>query len=47
MEQPDHDLRSHVPNAIEGTGQKSVSFLVVVGIHIGLAFALIAGLKAA
>jgi len=46
MEQPTHDLRSHVPNAIEGTGTKSVSLLVVGAIHVGLAFALIAGLKA-
>ncbi|MGH9592729.1 MAG: energy transducer TonB [Bryobacteraceae bacterium] len=46
MEQPTHDLRAHVPNAIEGTGTRSVSLLVVGVIHVGLAFALIAGLKA-
>ena len=45
MEQPTHDLRAHVPSAVEGTGTRSVSLLVVIGIHIGLAFALIAGLK--
>src|SRR6185437_7517183 len=46
MEQPTHDLRAHVPNAIEGTGTRSVSLLVGGVIHGGLAFALIAGLKA-
>jgi periplasmic protein TonB len=45
MEQPTHDLRSHVPTAIETSGQKSVSLIVVGAIHVGLAFALIAGLK--
>ncbi|MEJ0028495.1 MAG: energy transducer TonB [Rhizomicrobium sp.] len=46
MEQPTHDLRAHIPSTVEGTSTRSVSLLVVVGIHIGLAFALIAGLKA-
>ncbi|MEI9991759.1 MAG: TonB family protein [Rhizomicrobium sp.] len=46
MEQPTHDLRAHIPDAVEGTSTRSVSLLVVIGIHIGLAFALIAGLKA-
>ena len=46
MEQPTHDLRSHVPTAIQETSTRSVSLLVVVLIHIGLVFALIAGLKA-
>jgi protein TonB len=45
MEQPTHDLRTHIPTAIEGTGTRSVSLLVVGLIHVGLAFALIAGLK--
>ncbi len=45
MEQPSHDLRAHVPTAIEGTGTRSVSLIVVGAIHVGLAFALIAGLK--
>ncbi len=45
MEQPAHDLRAHVPTAIETTGQRSVSLVVVGAIHVGLAFALIAGLK--
>ncbi|HJW41952.1 MAG TPA: energy transducer TonB [Rhizomicrobium sp.] len=45
MEQPTHDLRSHIPTAIEGTGTRSVSLVVVGLIHVGLAFALIAGLK--
>src|SRR3569833_4671127 len=45
MEQPQHDLRAHATTVMETSGQRGVSFLVVVGIHIGLAFALIAGRK--
>jgi len=45
MEQPTHDLRSHVPTAAEGASTRSASLLVVGLIHLGLGFALIAGLK--
>ena len=45
MEQPEHDLRAHAPTVMETSGQRGVSLLVVVGIHIGLGFALIAGLQ--
>ncbi len=45
MEQPEHDLRSHAPTTAEASGTRGVSLLVVGAIHVGLAFALIAGLK--
>jgi protein TonB len=45
MEQPEHDLRSHAPTTAEVSSTRGVSLLVVAGIHVGLAFALIAGLK--
>ncbi|HEY0106864.1 MAG TPA: energy transducer TonB [Rhizomicrobium sp.] len=45
MEQPEHDLRAHIPTAVESTSTRSVSLIVVGAIHVGLAFALIAGLK--
>jgi periplasmic protein TonB len=45
MEQPQHDLRSHVSTGIENAGSRGISFAVVAAIHVGLAFALIAGLK--
>ena len=46
MEQPTHDLRAHVSGAVEVTSTRSISLIVVIVIHIGLVFALIAGLKA-
>ena len=45
MEQPKHDLRSHVSTGIENAGSRGVSLAVVAAIHVGLGFALIAGLK--
>jgi periplasmic protein TonB len=45
MEQPKHDLRSHAPTGAENVGSRGVSLAVVAAIHVGLGFALIAGLK--
>ena len=44
MEQPLHDLRAHAPAAAANTGRRAI-ILVIVGIlHVGLIWALIAGL---
>src|ERR1700753_1902593 len=45
MEQPEHDLRAHAPTTMETSGTRGVSLLCVGAIHVGLSFALIAGLK--
>jgi protein TonB len=47
MEQPDHDLRSHVTISVAANTSRRTIALIVVGIlHFGLIFAIIAGLKA-
>lgn len=44
MEQPTHDLRSFQSNTVQNTGRRTVSFVVVGLMHVGLIWALVAGL---
>ncbi len=44
MEQPQHDLRSHVPTAVENTGRRTAILIGVGVLHIGLIWALVVGL---
>jgi protein TonB len=44
MEQPTHDLRSHVPTAVENTGRRTLILIGVGILHVGLIWALIVGL---
>jgi periplasmic protein TonB len=46
MEQPLHDLRSHVPAEAPNTGRRTLILLGVGVLHVGLIWALIAGLAA-
>src|SRR5215831_16231848 len=44
MDQPVHDLRSHVPTAAENTSRRTIILIGVGILHVGLIWALIAGL---
>src|SRR5579871_2020477 len=44
MEQPVHDLRSHVPTAVENTGRRTIILIGVGILHVGLIWALVVGL---
>ena len=44
MEQPAHDLRSHIPTAAANTGRRTAILIGVGVLHVGLVWALIAGL---
>jgi len=46
MEQPVHDLRAHVPAEAPNTARRGVILIGVGILHVGLAWALIAGLAA-
>jgi protein TonB len=47
MEQPVHDLRTHTGTSVAADASRRTIALVVVGaLHVGLVFAIIAGLKA-
>ncbi len=46
MEQPAHDLRAHAPTAAASVGNRTIAFVIVGALHVGLIFAIIAGLKA-
>src|SRR5476651_1835698 len=44
MEQPKHDLRSHIPTAVENTSRRTIILIGVGIMHVGLIWALIVGL---
>jgi protein TonB len=44
MEQPTHDLRTHVPTAVENTGRRTIILIGVGILHVGLIWALVVGL---
>jgi protein TonB len=46
MDQPVHDLRSHVPTTAENTGRRTIILIGVGILHVGLVWAIIAGLAA-
>jgi periplasmic protein TonB len=46
MEQPVHDLRTHGATAAADAGTRTIGLVIVGAIHVGLALALIIGLKA-
>ncbi len=46
MEQPTHDLRAHTPTAAAQAGSRTIALVIVGVLHVGLVFAIIAGLKA-
>jgi len=44
MEQPRHDLRSHIPTAVENTSRRTIILIGVGILHVGLIWALVVGL---
>jgi periplasmic protein TonB len=44
MEQPSHDLRSHIPTAVENTSRRTIILIGVGLLHVGLIWALVVGL---
>ena len=44
MEQPLHDLRAHNPTIVADTGRRTVILIIVGLLHVGLVWAIIAGL---
>jgi len=44
MEQPRHDLRSHVPTAVQSTSRRTIILIGVGILHVGLIWALVVGL---
>ncbi len=46
MEQPTHDLRAHAPSVAANTGRRTAILIGVGILHVGLVWALIAGLAA-